>query len=88
MNEAKKTVAEKEKGYDVVLFDLFRSIKLTIFLLILLAALSVIGTVITQNASSEAYIERYGARPMKSSISLISSACITRGGSRQSLFFW
>ena len=62
MNEAKKTVAEKEKGYDVVLFDLFRSIKLTIFLLILLAALSVIGTVITQNASSEAYIERYGAR--------------------------
>ena len=53
-------VNEKEKGYDVILFDLFRSLKLTIFLLILLAILSIIGTVITQNASSEDYIQRYG----------------------------
>ena len=53
---------EKEKGYDVILFDLFRSLKLTIFLLILLAILSIIGTVITQNAASEDYIERYGVR--------------------------
>ena len=53
-------VTEKEKGYDVILFDLFRSLKLTIFLLILLAILSIIGTVITQNASSEDYIQRYG----------------------------
>ena len=62
MKEAKVAVSEKEKGYDVILFDLFRSINLTIFLLILLAILSIIGTVITQNAASEAYIERYGSR--------------------------
>ncbi len=60
MKETKATVREKEKGYDVIVFDLFRSINLTIFLLILLAILSIIGTVITQNATSEAYIERYG----------------------------
>src|SRR5512136_2969844 len=53
-------VTEKQKGYDVILFDLFRSLKLTIFLLILLAILSIIGTVITQNAASEEYIQRYG----------------------------
>ncbi len=62
MKEAKApTVREKEKGYDAIIFDLFRSIKLTIFLLILIAIVSIIGTVITQNAASEAYIERYGA---------------------------
>ncbi|OGP89684.1 MAG: hypothetical protein A2156_00545 [Deltaproteobacteria bacterium RBG_16_48_10] len=55
-------VTEKEKGYDVILFDLFRSLKLTIFLLILLAILSIIGTVITQNAASEEYVQRYGVR--------------------------
>jgi cytochrome c biogenesis protein len=61
MKEAKVTVSEKEKGYQIILFDLFRSVKLTIFLLILLAILSIIGTVITQNATGEEYIERYGA---------------------------
>jgi cytochrome c biogenesis protein len=61
MKEAKVTVSEKEKGYRGILFDLFRSVKLTIFLLILLAILSIIGTVITQNATGEEYIERYGA---------------------------
>ena len=60
MREAKVTISEKEKGYQVILIDLFRSVKLTIFLLILLAILSIIGTVITQNATSEEYIERYG----------------------------
>jgi len=60
VREAEMAVTEKEKGYDVILFDLFRSLKLTIFLLILLAILSIIGTVITQNASSEDYIQRYG----------------------------
>ena len=55
-------VIEKEKGYHIIIFDLFRSLKLTIFLLILLAILSIIGTVITQNASSEDYIQRYGVR--------------------------
>jgi cytochrome c biogenesis protein len=61
MKEAKVTVSEKEKGYQVILFDLFRSVKLTISLLILLAIVSIIGTVITQNATSDEYIERYGA---------------------------
>ena len=41
-------------------FNLFRSLKLTIFLLIFLAILSIIGTLITQNATVEEYIERYG----------------------------
>jgi cytochrome c biogenesis protein len=60
MKEVKVAATEKDKGYDVILFDLFRSLKLTIFLLILLAILSIIGTVITQNATSEEYIQRYG----------------------------
>ena len=38
----------------------FSSLKLTIPLLIVLAALSVIGTLITQNASEQEYIQRYG----------------------------
>jgi cytochrome c biogenesis protein len=62
MKEVNMAVTEKEKGYDIILFDLFRSIKLTIFLFILLAILSIIGTVITQNASSEDYVQRYGVR--------------------------
>jgi cytochrome c biogenesis protein len=55
-----KVPATKEKGVFTILFDLFRSLKLTIFLLILLAILSIIGTVITQNATTEEYIHRYG----------------------------
>jgi len=61
MKEPRGTTGEKEKGYDVILFELLRSVKLTIFLLILLAIVSIIGTVITQNAASEDYIQRYGA---------------------------
>jgi len=53
--------SEKGKGFSRILFDLFRSLKLTIFLLILLAILSVIGTLISQNATVEEYVERYGA---------------------------
>jgi cytochrome c biogenesis protein len=45
-----------------ILYDLFRSLKLTISLLILLAILSIIGTVITQNATKAEYIQRYGVR--------------------------
>jgi cytochrome c biogenesis protein len=56
-----KSAKEKEEGFLSVLFELFRSLKLTIFLLILLAILSVVGTVITQNAARADYIERYGA---------------------------
>jgi len=60
MKESKIPVSGKEKGFVVILFDLFRSLKLTIFLLILLAILSILGTLITQNATSLEYIQRYG----------------------------
>ncbi|MCX8117567.1 MAG: cytochrome c biogenesis protein ResB [Desulfobacterota bacterium] len=53
-------MGQKEKGWLSILFDFLRSVKLTIFLLILLALISVIGTVIKQNAPQEEYIRRYG----------------------------
>ncbi len=52
----------KEKGMFDIVFDFFRSIKLTIFLLILLAIVSIIGTLIKQNAPSAEYIHRYGIK--------------------------
>ena len=60
MKESKSKTKGDEKEISALLFDLFRSVKLTIFLLILLALLSIIGTVIMQNASSEEYVRRYG----------------------------
>jgi len=60
MNESKITVSKKEKGFLDILYDLFRSLKLTISLLILLALLSIIGTLIKQNAPGSEYIQRYG----------------------------
>lgn len=60
MNESKETVKTKEKGFLSIVYDLFRSLKLTITLLILLALLSIIGTLIVQNASRMEYIQRYG----------------------------
>src|SRR4030043_1107576 len=60
MKETKNTVRREEKGFLTILFDLFRSLKLTISLFILLALLSIIGTVITQNATKTEYIQRYG----------------------------
>ena len=60
MKEPKKTVSAQEKGFLSILSDLFRSLKLTIFLLIFLAILSILGTLIKQNATTEEYIERYG----------------------------
>ena len=60
MKKSNETVNEKESGFFTILFDLFRSLKLTIFLLILLAILSIIGTLITQNATRSEYIQRYG----------------------------
>ena len=60
MKEPKAKASEKEEGFLDILFNLFRSVKLTITLLILLAVLSIIGTVITQNATSAEYIQRYG----------------------------
>jgi cytochrome c biogenesis protein len=60
MNEPKIKPGAKEKGTFSILYDFFRSLKLTIFLFILLALLSIIGTLITQNATREDYIQRYG----------------------------
>lgn len=50
----------EERGFLSILYDFFRSLKLTISLLIMLAILSIIGTLITQNATRSEYIERYG----------------------------
>ena len=61
MNESKDNVKAKERGLVSILYNFFRSLKLTIFLLIFLAILSIIGTLITQNATSDEYIQRYGA---------------------------
>jgi cytochrome c biogenesis protein len=50
----------EESGFLSIIYDLFRSLKLTISLLILLAILSIIGTLIIQNATRTEYIQRYG----------------------------
>ena len=60
MKELKAASNSEEKGFFIALYEFFRSLKLTISLLILLALLSIVGTVITQNASSSDYIQRYG----------------------------
>jgi len=60
MKESKDTVKVNETGFLSIIYDLFRSLKLTISLLILLALLSIIGTLITQNATRSEYIQRYG----------------------------
>ena len=56
----KGVAAPKEKAFLDIVYDLFRSLKFTIFLLILLAILSILGTVIMQNAATEEYVKRYG----------------------------
>jgi cytochrome c biogenesis protein len=60
MKEPKVKISEKEEGFIEILLNLFRSLKLTITLLILLAILSIIGTVISQNAPRAEYIQHYG----------------------------
>jgi cytochrome c biogenesis protein len=60
MKESKDAAKVKESGFLSIIYDLFRSLKLTIALLILVAILSIIGTLITQNASRPEYIQRYG----------------------------
>ncbi len=57
MNEV---VNVKEGGFLTLLYDFFRSLKLTVALLILLASLSIIGTLIAQNATRAEYIRQYG----------------------------
>ncbi len=51
---------EKEKSPGEKIWNFFCSLKLTIFTLILLAATSIIGTVIQQDKPAETYIQRYG----------------------------
>lgn len=60
MKEPKLKAQEKEEAFLSIIYNLFRSLKLTITLLILLAILSIIGTLIKQNATSAEYIQRYG----------------------------
>src|SRR4030043_2012575 len=60
LKKLNETVITREKGFLSIIYDLFRSLKLTIFLFILLAILSIIGTLITQNATRSDYIQRYG----------------------------
>jgi cytochrome c biogenesis protein len=60
MKEPQEKIPPKEEGFLDILLNLFRSVKLTIGLLILLSILSIVGTVIKQNAPSSEYIQRYG----------------------------
>jgi cytochrome c biogenesis protein len=60
LKKSNETVITREKGFFTILYDFFRSLKLTIFLFILLAILSIFGTLITQNATRLEYIQRYG----------------------------
>ncbi len=60
MKKSDTTVNTKESGFLSMIYDLFRSLKLTISLFILLAILSIIGTLIAQKASPSEYIQRYG----------------------------
>jgi len=60
MKETKDAVNVKEDKFLTLFYDFFRSLKLTIALLILLASLSIIGTLIAQNAARAEYIQRYG----------------------------
>jgi len=62
MKETKGAVKVREDGFLTLFYDFFRSLKLTITLLILLASLSIIGTLITQNATRAEYLQRYGIR--------------------------
>jgi cytochrome c biogenesis protein len=60
MKKSDTPVNMKRSGFLYIIFDLFRSLKLTISLLILLAILSIIGTLIAQNATRSEYIQQYG----------------------------
>ena len=60
MKETKGTVKAREDGFLILFYNFFRSLKLTITVLILLASFSIIGTLITQNATRAEYLQRYG----------------------------
>lgn len=54
------TRKKKKIGSDNGIWKFFTSIKLTVFVLLILAATSVIGTLIPQNASEAFYLQKYG----------------------------
>ncbi|MDM8538079.1 cytochrome c biogenesis protein ResB [Desulfobacterales bacterium HSG17] len=54
------TKEKKNSGFGAVLQIFFASIKLTVVILVLLAATSIIGTLIPQNAEPSAYVNAYG----------------------------
>ncbi len=60
MKETKDVGNAKEDGLLTLFYNFFRSLKLTVALLILLASLSIIGTLIAQNATRAEYIQWYG----------------------------
>jgi cytochrome c biogenesis protein len=60
LKKSNETAITRGEEFLTILYDLFRSLKLTIFLFILLAILSIFGTLITQNATRLEYIQRYG----------------------------
>ena len=59
MTEPKTTPAQTDNHADKI-WDFFCSLKLTIIILLLLALLSIIGTVLQQNAPAAEYIKEYG----------------------------
>ncbi len=54
------TRKKKKIGSDNKIWQFFTSVKLTVFVLLMLAATSVIGTLIPQNASQAFYLQKYG----------------------------
>ena len=54
------TRKKKKIGSDNKIWQFFTSVKLTVFVLLMLAATSVIGTLIPQNASQAFYHQKYG----------------------------
>ena len=54
------TKSSNTEGVAHNIWNFFASVKLSVVILLSLAATSVIGTVVPQNGNTEAYIERYG----------------------------
>jgi cytochrome c biogenesis protein len=54
------TKPQNSEDYTDKIWDFFCSLKLTIIILLLLSVLSIIGTVLQQNAPAEDYIKEYG----------------------------
>jgi cytochrome c biogenesis protein len=64
-NKKRPKQREKRGNFFSSIINFLSSLKLTIPLLIVLAALSVIGTIITQQASEHEYLQRYGETTYK-----------------------